>query len=97
MGAQGSHHCDTCGSVMHAFCGTGIGEEGFGQFRRCPECQSKVVAGMIEEQVDHDPEIIFVASRAELEIANEPANRNDALSVKHLRYREAVRNIIFAL
>ncbi len=35
---DGSHFCDRCGAPMHAFCGTGIGEEGYGQKRRCRQC-----------------------------------------------------------
>jgi hypothetical protein len=36
---EGSHFCDLCGAPMHVFCGVGVGEEGFGQKIRCPQCQ----------------------------------------------------------
>ena len=32
------HKCPTCSRGMHAFCGEGIGEEGFGQRRMCSGC-----------------------------------------------------------
>ncbi|CAB1116197.1 unnamed protein product [Ectocarpus sp. CCAP 1310/34] len=32
------HQCP-CGRSMHAFCGRGIGEEGYGQQRECSDCQ----------------------------------------------------------
>jgi hypothetical protein len=34
----GVHACDRCGAAMHIFCGTPIGEEGYGQKVRCPAC-----------------------------------------------------------
>jgi hypothetical protein len=34
----GVHACDRCGAAMHIFCGTPIGEEGYGQKVRCPTC-----------------------------------------------------------
>jgi hypothetical protein len=34
----GVHACDRCGAFMHIFCGTPIGEEGYGQKVRCPAC-----------------------------------------------------------
>jgi len=39
--AKSSHACDKCHRKMHAYCGQPIGEEGFGQARRCAVC-SKV-------------------------------------------------------
>ena len=32
------HKCDICGSFMHPFCGRPLGDEGYGQFIRCPTC-----------------------------------------------------------
>lgn len=34
------HSCPSCRRNMHAFCGTGIGEEGYGQPRLCKRCQN---------------------------------------------------------
>jgi len=36
------HGCDKCNRKMHNFCGTGIGQPGFGQPRRCNECAKTV-------------------------------------------------------
>ena len=35
---SGVYQCP-CGRFMHAFCGRGIGEEGYGQQRDCSDCQ----------------------------------------------------------
>ena len=32
------HHCPGCDSNMHAFCGIGVGDEGYGQKRICENC-----------------------------------------------------------
>ena len=37
---QAVHKCDRCLRSMHPFCGTPIGEEGYGQSIRCPECDA---------------------------------------------------------
>ncbi|CAM9854799.1 unnamed protein product [Pylaiella littoralis] len=37
---SGVHQCP-CGRFMHAFCGRGIGGEGFGQQRECSDCQKR--------------------------------------------------------
>ena len=37
------HKCDICGSYMHTFCGRPLGEEGHGQFIRCPTCDTTPV------------------------------------------------------
>ena len=34
------HKCSTCGVNMHPFCGTPIGEQGFGQQVMCPKCSA---------------------------------------------------------
>ncbi|CAN0145462.1 unnamed protein product [Pylaiella littoralis] len=41
---SGVHQCP-CGRFMHAFCGRGIGGEGFGQQRECSDCQKRKAAG----------------------------------------------------
>ena len=33
--ADRGHKCDVCNKLMHGCCGIGIGEEGYGQIRRC--------------------------------------------------------------
>ena len=38
---DGSHKCIDCNRVIHAFCGDAIGEEGYGQTRRCSHCNKK--------------------------------------------------------
>ncbi|CAM9380565.1 unnamed protein product, partial [Ectocarpus sp. 12 AP-2014] len=40
------HKCP-CGRPMHAFCGRGIGDEGYGQQRMCTDCQKKTDEGGI--------------------------------------------------
>jgi hypothetical protein len=35
---EGAHFCDRCEQAMHGFCRQGIGEEGYGQKRRCSYC-----------------------------------------------------------
>ena len=37
-----------CKRNMHGYCGRGIGEERFGQFRRCPECDKKKAYSLTE-------------------------------------------------
>jgi hypothetical protein len=32
------HKCDVCKKNMHTWCGRPLGEEGYGQFIRCPSC-----------------------------------------------------------
>lgn len=32
------HKCDICRHNMHTWCGRPLGEEGYGQFIRCPKC-----------------------------------------------------------
>ena len=36
--ASPGHVCPDCGVVMHGCCGVGVGEEGYGQPRRCKDC-----------------------------------------------------------
>ena len=35
------HKCDTCLRNMHGYCGRPMGEEGYGQLRRCTRCDTK--------------------------------------------------------
>lgn len=35
---ESQHKCDKCSKYMHAFCGEGIGPDGFQQARRCKSC-----------------------------------------------------------
>jgi hypothetical protein len=35
------HKCDTCLRNMHGYCGQPMGEEGYGQLRRCTDCVTK--------------------------------------------------------
>jgi hypothetical protein len=41
---SGVHRCDLCDGFMHGFCGEGIGEEGYGQCRRCSQCVTSSLA-----------------------------------------------------
>jgi hypothetical protein len=40
----GIHKCPGCNSNMHGFCGTGVGDEGYGQKRTCKHCAAKAPA-----------------------------------------------------
>ncbi|CAM9775352.1 unnamed protein product, partial [Laminaria digitata] len=35
---NGIHRCSGCDGHMHAFCGAGVGHEGYGQKRICGSC-----------------------------------------------------------
>ena len=35
------HRCPDCNCGLHVFCGTPVGEEGYGQSSVCPKCQEK--------------------------------------------------------
>ena len=36
------HKCDRCNGIVHGICGRPIGAEGFGQIRRCSQCDDAV-------------------------------------------------------
>jgi hypothetical protein len=38
MGVHGSHRCVGCERVMHGICGQALGDEGYGQQRKCSTC-----------------------------------------------------------
>lgn len=62
------HKCPVCNKNMHGFCGIGIGEEGFGQLRRCTkhdndeeddedEPSVDVIGGDYEDNSDENDEV----------------------------------------
>ena len=48
---SGVHRCPTCKANMHVFCGTRVGEEGYGQAVICKKCSKD------DEENEFDPDI----------------------------------------
>ena len=53
---SGVHRCSTCNAKMHVFCGTRVGEEGYGQDVICKKC-SKDTGVDKEHEFDEDLDI----------------------------------------
>jgi hypothetical protein len=46
IGATSAHKCPDCACPMHAICGSGVGDEGYGQPRRCARCLRGSTSGI---------------------------------------------------
>ena len=71
LGSEGNasiHKCPGCETAMHATCGEGVGEEGFGQKRLCPGCKENGWAPAPEEEASVTHKISSHPSRAVLRI-----------------------------
>ncbi len=61
-----SHHCCSCGEKFHPFCGTAVGDKGYGGKVLCMICskqQNEEVEGDIEFEVEEDNVNVAVTGR----------------------------------